>query len=81
MLFIEALEALKSGKHISRLSWSEEDGYLTFMPGMKHIWKIIIKPQPNAGNHILSVEELNASDWEEFDLNKFAEKVEEPAEA
>lgn len=74
MLFMEALEMLKSGKDVSRQSWSEEDGYLTFMSGMKHIWKILIKPQPNAGNHIFSVEELLADDWSEFDSNKFAEK-------
>lgn len=77
MLFMEALTLLKSGKHVSRECWSEEDGFLAFMPGMKHVWKIIIKPQPNAGNHILSVEDLEAQDWQEFDMAKFAPKAEE----
>ena len=31
---------------------------------MKHAWKIITHPAPNAGNHIFSVEELSADDWE-----------------
>lgn len=63
MLFAEALQELKAGKSIARESWKEEEGYLVFMKGMKHIWKIITLPNPNAGNHILSVEELDADDW------------------
>lgn len=63
MLFAKALEALKSNKMVSRESWKEEDGYLALMPGMKHIWKILPYPNPNAGNHVISVEELEANDW------------------
>ena len=74
MLFSEALELLRQGKNVARESWSQADGYLVFMKGMKHIWKIITHPTPNAGNHILSVEELLASDWAEYDENKFAVK-------
>jgi hypothetical protein len=55
-----------------RESWSEEDGYLVLLEGMKHCWKILTKPTVNAGNHIFSVEELSASDW-----MKLGEKKEE----
>jgi hypothetical protein len=64
MLFVEALEALKAGKQVVRRSWGETDGYLTFLAGMNHVWKIITSPAPNAGNHIFSVNELSADDWE-----------------
>lgn len=63
MLFNDALKLLLEGKHVARASWSQEDGYLAFMEGMKHVWKIITTPTPNAGNHIFSVEELLANDW------------------
>lgn len=63
MLFSEALEALKEGKNVARESWLENDGYLALMKGMKHVWKIIPHPNPNAGNHVFSVEELSADDW------------------
>lgn len=71
MLFAEALKLLKEGKCVSRTSWTEEDGYLVLLQGMKHAWKILTKPNPNAGNHILSVEELEAADWEVYDKTKF----------
>jgi hypothetical protein len=45
---------------------------------MKHVWKILPYPNPNAGNHILSVEELEADDWKEYDPNDFKEVVELP---
>lgn len=63
MLFAEALSALKEGKNVLRECWKEEEGYLALMRGMKHVWKILPFPNPNAGNHILSVEELEADDW------------------
>jgi len=72
MLFMEAVELMKQGKNVSRACWSEEDGYLTLLQGMKFAWKIITKPGPNAGNHIFSVEELCASDWMEYDGQQFA---------
>lgn len=64
MLFAEALVALKERKCIARKSWKESEGYLILLSGMKHVWKIITYPAPNAGNHIFSVEELSADDWE-----------------
>jgi hypothetical protein len=68
MLLQEALEALKSGAQLYRTGWSPQDGYLVFMPGMSHVWKIVLKPQPNAGNYIFSMEDLTADDWELFSM-------------
>ncbi len=44
---------------------------------MKHAWKIITSPAPNAGNHIFSVAELAADDWVEYNESKFAPKAAE----
>lgn len=66
MKFEEALNALKEGKSMCRAVWSLEDGYLQIMPGMEYVWKIILKPNPNAGNFIFKVEDFSASDWQEF---------------
>lgn len=74
MLLADALKLLKEGKQVRRATWSEEEGYLTLMKGMKHVWKIITKPGPNAGNHIFSYDELVAEDWKEYDEADFAEK-------
>ncbi len=64
----EAIDHLKLGKNVCRQGWSLEDGYLHLMPGMDHIWKIVIKPSANAGNYIFSLEDLLADDWKEFEL-------------
>lgn len=63
MLFQDALKLLMESENMVRACWAETDGYLTFLQGMKHVWKIITVPGPNAGNHIFSVEELMADDW------------------
>ncbi len=68
MLFQEALELLKAGEVLCRENWTLQDGYLIFMKGMKHIWKIVLEPQPNAGNYIFSMEDLCANDWKKFEL-------------
>ncbi len=68
MLLQEALEQLKSGAQLYRIGWNPQDGYLVFMPGMSHVWKIVLNPQPNAGNYIFSMEDLTASDWELFSM-------------
>ena len=70
MLFQEALDLLKAGEVVHRAAWTLEDGYLTFMKGMSHIWKIVLQPAPNAGNYIFSVEDFCASDWKRFELSK-----------
>lgn len=66
----EALEQLKSGAELYRTGWNPQDGYIVFMPGMSHVWKIVLTPQPNAGNYIFSMEDLTASDWELFSVAK-----------
>ena len=68
MLFAEALKLLQEGENVCREIWGTEQGYLTLLEGMSHIWKIILPPNTNAGNHILSVEELLADDWKKFVL-------------
>lgn len=77
MLFQEALEMLKQGKNVSRAAWSREDGYLVLLTSMKHVWKILTYPGPNAGNHIFNVDELSADDWQEYDAAAFEPKAEE----
>ncbi len=83
MLLQEALEALKSGAQLYRTGWEPQDGYLSFMPGMSHVWKIVLKPQPNAGNYIFSMEDLTSDDWELFSASTVncleVEKVPEAA--
>jgi hypothetical protein len=63
MKFAEALQLLKAGENLARGAWAESEGYLTLLPGMAHVWKVITKPGPNCGNHIFSVAELEADDW------------------
>lgn len=81
MLFQQALDKLKSGVPVYRTGWAPQDGYLTFMPGMSHIWKIVLQPNPNAGNYIFSVEDFEACDWEEFKIEKKACFEDEKEEA
>jgi len=64
----EAIEQLKSGADLYRTGWNPQDGYIRLMPGMSHVWKIVLSPTPNAGNYIFSVEDLTANDWELFSL-------------
>jgi hypothetical protein len=66
MLFQEALQQLKAGEKLYRTGWELQDGYVVLMPGMKHVWKIVLQPNPNAGNYIFSVEDLSSGDWEKF---------------
>lgn len=66
MLFTEALAKLKERTPMYRTGWEPQDGYLTLMPSMSHVWKIVLTPTPNAGNYIFSVADLEADDWAEF---------------
>ncbi len=79
MLFQEALDLLHTGEALCREVWSLDDGYLKLMKGMKHVWKIVLQPAPNAGNYIFSVEDFLACDWKKFDMPK--EAVEEASKA
>lgn len=72
MLLQEALDSLKAGKHMHRKAWDIKEGYLSLMPGMTHVWKVVITPTTNAGNFIFSVEDLTSDDWQEFELPKEA---------
>lgn len=81
MLFQEALDLLHAGDALCREVWSLEDGYLKLMEGMKHVWKIVLHPNPNAGNYIFSVEDLLACDWKKFELPKEAVDEEVPEAA
>ena len=64
----EALVELHLGKCMCRNSWVQDDGYLKLMPGMLYVWKIVLKPNPNAGNYIFTVADLEAEDWREFEI-------------
>jgi len=66
MLFLEALAELEAGKAMRRAAWEDAEGYLKVLPGMKFVWKIVLVPNPNAGNFIFSLEDFNGDDWEEF---------------
>ena len=66
MLFSEALVALKAGDAMCREIWTPEDGYLVLLEGMKYVWKIVLQPNPNAGNFIFCVEDFEAHDWKKF---------------
>jgi len=66
MLFQDALAKLHEGAPMRRACWTAEDGYLTLMPSMEYVWKIVLLPNPNAGNFIFKVEDFMADDWEEF---------------
>lgn len=68
MLLQDALTCLRAGKQMHRRAWGIDEGYLSLMKGMTHVWKVVIKPTTNAGNYIFSVEDLLADDWQEFEL-------------
>jgi hypothetical protein len=70
MLFQEAIDLLKTGECLYRTGWEPQDGYIVFMKGMSHVWKIVLSPTPNAGNYIFSVEDFSANDWSKFELPK-----------
>ena len=72
MLLQEALKLLQEGEVLCREAWSFEDGYLTMMKGMTHVWKIVLQPSPNAGNYIFSLADLLADDWQLFEMPKDA---------
>lgn len=68
MLFKEALDALHEGRFMHRSGWPIEEGYLALLDGMKFVWKIMLQPNPNAGNFIFSVADFLADDWKEFEV-------------
>ncbi len=81
MLFEEALQKLQEGLAMRRTAWPISEGYLKLLPGMKHVWKIVLVPNPNAGNFIFSVEDFVSDDWEEVvDFVAEEEKLAEAAQ-
>jgi len=66
MNFADALVQLESGVAMCRKSWTETDGYLVVMPSMAYVWKIVLLPNPNAGNFIFSIDDFNATDWTSY---------------
>lgn len=63
MNFMQALEEMEKGAKVVREGWDEAEGYLSWMPRMKHIWKILTHPNANAGNNLFTVEDYRAEDW------------------
>ena len=63
MNFNEMLAKLEEGFCTRRESWPLDEGYLKLMLGMKNVWKIVIRPAVNAGNHLFSVADFKANDW------------------
>ena len=67
MIFAEMLKELHANRSARRTSWDEEganSGYVVIMPGMAHVWRILVKPTPNAGNYMPNIADLEADDWE-----------------
>lgn len=83
MLFLDALKQLEAGIAMRRTAWADSEGYLKVMPGMKYVWKIVLVPNPNAGNFIFSLEDFHGDDWVEFVVptEPVEEDVEDVAEA
>lgn len=76
MLLQDALELLQKGENLCREAWSLEEGYLAFMKGMSHVWKIVLSPAPNAGNYIFSLADMLANDWKVYSHPSKDESVE-----
>jgi Protein of unknown function (DUF2829) len=70
MLFSDALVQLKAQMPVYRSGWVPQDGYICLMPGMTHVWKVVLMPAPNAGNYIFSMADFLADDWEVYTGSK-----------
>lgn len=81
MLFLEALAQLKAGDAMRRTAWADSEGYLKVLPDMDYVWKIVTRPNPNAGNFIFSIADFDGDDWVKFELpvENAVEEVEEAA--
>lgn len=63
MLFMDALKELHEGKYVSRAAWDKSGEYCVLLPGMQYLWKIMTIPNPNAGNWLPLISDLEADDW------------------
>lgn len=70
MLFKEVMDNLLDGKCLARAGWASTGEYITLMPGMQTIWKILIQPNPNAGNWLPLVVDLLADDWQVMEKSR-----------
>lgn len=70
MLFTEALKALTEGKFAARTEWECNGEYVVLLPGMPYLWKIMTQPNPNAGNWLPLLADLEANDWNVVDNAK-----------
>ncbi len=66
MTFTEAYELLKDNKYITRAAWEANGDYCMLAPKMPCIWKILFHPTLSAGNWGPSLEDLEATDWQEI---------------
>ncbi len=64
MKFLEAVAAMKEGKTVTRAYWGTEAGYLVTLPGAASVWRITLSPTVNAGNHLFTIEDYEADDWQ-----------------
>lgn len=79
MLFLEALAQLKAGDAMRRTAWADSEGYLKVLPGMSYVWKIVLVPNPNAGNFIFSLADFEGDDWVKYEEPKPVIEEEAPA--
>jgi hypothetical protein len=63
MNFTEALSELLLGNYVSRTAWDQTGEYIVLLVGMQYIWKILITPNPSAGNWLPLIADLLADDW------------------
>lgn len=63
MNFQEAFKLLQDGKYVMRKEWLASGEYCILLPGMPYIWKILLVPNPSAGNWLPLMADLLADDW------------------
>ncbi len=63
MNFQDALVQMQQHQFMVRSGWKPAEGFVCIMPGMLYVWRITPMPTPNAGNFIMTVEDMQASDW------------------
>ena len=63
MKFEQVVQGLVAGDYMQRDAWKETGEYVVLMPGMNTIWKILVQPQPNAGNWLPLMADILAEDW------------------
>ncbi len=63
MNFTEVLTELQKGNYATRSAWDASGEYVLLLPGMNYIWKILIQPNPSAGNWLPMMSDILADDW------------------